>query len=342
MSVQTIESQSALGEYLQSHIEGFDKEFSLTKFAGGQSNPTFKLTSGEQTFVLRKQPSGKLLKSAHAVDREFRVLEALFHSAVPVAKPYLLCTDRQVIGEMFYIMEFCEGNIFWDASLSEITSPELRSEMYDSMNKTLAAIHSVNVFDAGLADFGKPGNYFQRQLTRWIAQYQASELDTIEEMHRLYRWLEHHLPEDDGKVALVHGDYRLDNLIFKPNSADVQAVLDWELSTLGHPLADLAYQCMQLRLPKGFGNIDGLANLDREALGIPSEQQYVASYCQRMNITHIDNWPFYLAFSFFRLAAIVQGVAKRATLGNASNKKAGEVGSYVRPLAQMALAIISE
>lgn len=335
-------NEHVLSEYLASQLSDFSGPITLEKFDGGQSNPTFKVTTSEKSYVLRKQPPGKLLKSAHAVDREFRVISALYGTDVPVAKPYHLCTDTSVLGEMFYLMEFVEGDIYWDASLKQVTSNEQRAGIYDAMNKTLAAIHSVNVNDIGLGDYGKPGNYFERQLSRWIEQYRATELERIEEMDMLYDWLAQHLPADDGRVALVHGDYRLDNMMFAPNSSNILAVLDWELSTLGHPFADLAYQCMQLRLPGGMGSVDGLANVNRASLGIPSEQEYVARYCRRMNISNIEHWPFYLAFSFFRLAAIVQGVAKRATLGNASNKNAMKLGAYVKPLAQMALGVTRE
>lgn len=339
-------NKERLSAYLASQISDptidLTGDMTVEKFDGGQSNPTFKITVANKSYVLRKQPPGKLLKSAHAVDREFRVISALYNTDVPVAKPYHLCTDTSVIGEMFYLMEFVEGNVYWDASLSTLPSNEQRTAIYDAMNKTLAAIHRINIDEVGLGDYGKPGNYFERQIARWIAQYRASELERIEEMDKLYDWLVQHLPADDGRVALVHGDYRLDNMMFAPNSSQILAVLDWELSTLGHPFADLAYQCMQLRLPRGMGGVDGLANIDRASLGIPSEQEYVTRYCQRMNINNIDHWPFYLAFSFFRLAAIIQGVAKRAAQGNASNKNAIKLGSLVKPLAQMALDVTRE
>ncbi|NMP31616.1 phosphotransferase family protein [Thalassotalea sp. M1531] len=337
-----IEKSDILREYLVNYIPDFSSSISLEKFDGGQSNPTYKVTCGEKSFVLRKQPPGKLLKSAHAVDREFKVLEALYHSNVPVAKPYHLCTDTNIIGEMFYLMEYCDGDIYWDAALKTISSNDQRTAMYDNMNQALANIHRVDVNKVGLSDYGKPGNYFQRQLNRWIEQYKASELKPIPEMDTLYQWLEKNQPNDDGQIALVHGDYRLDNLIFKKGTSEIQAVLDWELSTLGHPYSDLAYQCMQLRLPEGMGKIDGLGNKNRHQFGIPTEREYVSQYCQRMNIERIDNWSFYLAFSFFRLAAICQGVAKRATQGNASNKNAAQVGSFVKPLAQMAHHAINE
>lgn len=332
-----------LASYLEANVEGFKGPLTATKFAGGQSNPTFKIDAASGTYVLRRQPPGKLLKSAHAVDREFRVLDALKDTDVPVAKVYHLCEDRDVIGSMFYIMEFCDGNIYWSAALPEIDSNEQRAKMYDEMNRVLAALHSVDVDAVGLSDYGKPGNYFERQLTRWTSQYKASELEPIEEMDQLIAWLEKHLPEDDGKVSLSHGDYRLDNVMFDKNNDKIIAVLDWELSTLGHPYADLAYQCMQLRLPASDAKntMSGLMGVDPSTLGIPTEEEYVAAYCKRMGIEKIDNWSFYLCFSFFRLGAIAQGVAKRAADGNASNKAAGKVGAMVKPLAQLALHIIT-
>lgn len=333
-----------LAAYLEQHIDGFKGPLSAEKFAGGQSNPTFKITAASGVYVLRRQPPGKLLKSAHAVDREFRILDALADTDVPVAKVYHLCEDRDVIGSMFYLMEFCDGLIHWDAALKNASSNEQRASMYDEMNRVLAAIHSVDVEKAGLSDYGKPGNYFQRQFDRWAAQYKASELQPIAAMDELIAWLGDNLPQDDGKVSIVHGDFRLDNLMFDQNNDKVIAVLDWELSTLGHPYADLAYQCMGLRLPVSdkANTLSGLMGLDAEALGIPSEEEYVKKYCQRVGIDKIENWNFYLSFSFFRLAAIAQGVAKRAASGNASNKSAGSVGAMVPPLASAGLAIATQ
>ena len=329
-----------LTQYLESHVTGFKGPMTLSKFSGGQSNPTFKVTAQSGTYVLRSQPAGKLLKSAHAVDREYEVRDALKETDVAVAKVYHLCRDTSIIGSMFYLMEFCDGIVYWSASLAEITSNTVRSQMYDAMNKSLVALHSVDINAVGLQDYGKAGNYFERQFGRWTSQYRSTELQEIKAMDQLMLWLENHLPEDDGKVCLVHGDFRLDNMMFAKDKPEVIAVLDWELSTLGHPYSDLAYQCMQLRMPQGMGTIDGLKGVDRESLGIPTEEQYVADYCKRMGIDKIENWSFYLAFSFFRLAAIVQGVAKRASEGNASNEHANKVGAFVEPLAQMALSII--
>ena len=342
-AVDTLD-EALLASYLEANIEEFKGPLTASKFAGGQSNPTFKIEAASGTYVLRRQPPGKLLKSAHAVDREYRVLAALADTDVPVAKVYHLCEDPEVIGSMFYIMEFCEGNVHWEAALDDISSGQQRAKMYDEMSRVLAAIHSVDLEAVGLADYGRPGNYFQRQYDRWSAQYKASELTPIPEMDQVIQWLGQHIPEDDGRVSLVHGDFRLDNMMFSADNNHVIAVLDWELSTLGHPFADLAYQCMGMRLPSGNGPgaSSGLLGVDVEALGIPREQEYIASYCQRMGIDKLDNWNFYLAFSFFRLAAIAQGVAKRAADGNASSKAAGGISTMVKPLAVNALAIINE
>jgi len=330
---------TTLNDYLSSACPEVGAVKVAEKFAGGQSNPTFKLITDNGTFVLRRQPPGKLLKSAHAVDREYRVISALQDSSVPVPTVFHLCEDTSVIGSMFYIMDYVEGQIYWNSALPEIASPKTRGMMYDEMNNVLAALHSVDIEKAGLSDYGKPGSYFERQLSRWTKQYRASELEHIEEIETLITYLEANLPEDDGQVSLVHGDFRLDNMMFDmsdSNEPRVIAVLDWELSTLGHPYADLAYQCMQLRLPSDIAHAAGLGGLDREELGIPSEEAYIDAYCQRRGISSIDNWTFYLAFSFFRLAAILQGVVKRAHDGNASSEKAMQLGAMVRPLAQIA------
>jgi len=329
-----------LTNYLEQQLQGFKGPISLEKFSGGQSNPTFKVIAASGEYVLRSQPLGKLLKSAHEVDREYRVIKALQDSDVPVPKVYHLCQDPTIIGSMFFVMEYIPGRIFWRAALAEVDNNDDRRAMYDQMNKTLAALHSIDIDACGLGDYGKPGNYFERQLSRWTSQYRASELRTITPMDTLISWLEQNQPLDDGRVSLVHGDFRLDNMMFHPTKPEVVAVLDWELSTLGHPFADLAYQCMGLRMPQGLGSIDGLKGVDRASLGIPSEQEYVATYCQRMGIEKVDNWTFCLAFSFFRLAAIVQGVVKRAADGNASNKEASKLAEFVAPLALIALEII--
>lgn len=324
---------------LEQNIEGFQGPAQLEKFAGGQSNPSYKLTAVSGSYVVRRQPFGKLLKSAHAVDREFRVLKALRHSKVPVPRVFHLCTSPDVMGSMFYVMEFCDGRIFWDAALADAADNDERRAIYEEMNRVLAELHQVDIQAAGLSGYGKPGNYYARQLSRWTAQYRASELEPIPPMDELISWLEAAQPGDDGRVALVHGDYRLDNMVFHNDRPEIIAVLDWELSTLGHPLADLAYQCMQLRMPADSPT-PGLDGVNRAELSIPEESEYVARYCERMNLGPIENWPFYLAISYFRLAAIVQGVAKRAVDGNASSEQAARLGKWVEPLARMALASI--
>lgn len=334
--------QSGLLHYLENNVSGFEGPATLEKFAGGQSNPTFKLSAASGNYVLRRQPPGQLLKSAHAVDREYRVQKALQGSRVPVARVHCLCEEPGDLGSMFYIMDFCDGRIFWKAALPELESAAERSAIYDEMNRVLSELHQVDLEKRDLLTYGKPGNYFARQLTRWSSQYRASELQHIQAMEDLMSWLQANQPEDDGRVALVHGDYRLDNFVFHRHKPEIIAVLDWELSTLGHPFADLAYQCMQLRMPYQQQGLSGLEGLDRADLGIPSEEEYVARYCQRMNIDGMDNWAFYLAFSFFRLAAIVQGVAKRAVDGNASSEQAESMGQWVEPLARKAVDVIAE
>ena len=337
MSVDQLDT-ATLGPYLDAHIEGFDGLQSTEKFAGGQSNPTFLLRADSGQYVLRRKPPGELLKSAHAVDREFRVITALGDSDVPVAHGYHLCEDDDVIGSMFYVMSFVDGRIFWDPTLPDLSNED-RTSVYDAMNRILAALHGVDFNAVGLGDYGKPGNYFERQVGRWTKQYLAAETETIAPMDELMRWLPENMPADDGQVALVHGDYRLDNMIFHLTEPRILAIVDWELSTLGHPYADLAYQCMQWRLPN-VGISRGLADIDRDALGIPSESEYVASYCRRTGRDGISNWTFCLAFSFFRLASIVQGVLKRSLDGNASNTSAGQLGKMTRPLAQYAIDLI--
>ena len=334
-AVDTLD-ENVLGPYLEANVAGFSNLKSIRKFSDGQSNPTFKISAESGDYVLRRQPPGKLLKSAHAVDREYRVIAALAGTDVPVPKVFHLCEDRGVIGSLFYVMEFCDGRIFWEAPLPEVGKAE-RSAIYDEMNRVMAELHQVNVDEIGLGDFGKPGNYFERQFERWSGQYRASEMQRIDAMEKLMHWLSENLPAEDGRVSLVHGDYRLDNMIFDSTEPKIIALLDWELSTLGHPFADVGYQCMQLRMPGRSEGMSGLRGIDLKALGIPSEQEYVARYCERTGIEGTDNFGFYVAFSFFRLAAIVQGVAKRAQDGNASNKNAAAMGALVQPMAELAL-----
>ncbi|MER9164763.1 phosphotransferase family protein [Mesorhizobium sp. M0715] len=334
--------QAALAPYLEANIPGFSGLAAVEKFKSGQSNPTYLLTAASGRYVLRAKPPGQLLKSAHQVDREFRVMSALAGTAVPVPAMLHLSAEDSPIGRMFYVMDFLDGRIFWDPALPEARDNEERAAIYDAMNATLAALHEVDVETVGLGDFGRPGSYFERQLARWTSQYRASETGTVADMDRLIAWLETHMPADDGRVSLVHGDYRLDNLIFAPDRPKVLAVLDWELSTSGHPFADIAYQCMQWRLPHSSG-FRGLGGVDRSAIGLPSEEDYVASYCRRRGLTSIGNWTFFLAFSFFRLAAICQGVFKRALDGNASNpEKARTYGEAVKLLSHLAAKLIDK
>ncbi|MCV3238309.1 phosphotransferase family protein [Mesorhizobium sp. ZC-5] len=330
-----------LAPYLEAHIPGFSNLESVEKFKAGQSNPTYLLTASSGRYVLRAKPPGELLKSAHQVDREFRVMQALASTAVPVPKVLHLSGEDSPIGRMFYVMDFIDGRIFWDPALADIADNAERAAIYDSMNATLAALHDVDIEAVGLGGYGKPGNYFERQLGRWSSQYRASETGAVADMDRLIGWLEENQPADDGLVSLVHGDYRLDNMVFAPDRPSVIAVLDWELSTLGHPFADIAYQCMQWRLPHFSSSFRGLGGVDRAAIGLPSEEDYVATYCKRRKIAGIGNWTFYLAFSFFRLAAICQGVYKRALDGNASNpEKAKLYGDAVKLLAGLAVRLI--
>jgi aminoglycoside phosphotransferase (APT) family kinase protein len=330
----------ALGPYLEAEIAGFHDLQAIEKFKAGQSNPTYLLTAASGRYVLRAKPPGQLLKSAHQVDREYRVMRALAGTRVPVPKMLHLSSEDSPIGRMFYVMAYVEGRIFWDPALPEIPDNAGRAAIYDAMNEILADLHDVDIQAAGLGDFGRPGSYFERQLARWASQYRASETTVIADMDRLIEWLEKHLPADDGVTALVHGDYRLDNMMFSPESPEVVAVLDWELSTLGHPYADIAYQCMQWRLPHSSG-FRGLGGIDRTSLGIPSEADYVAAYCRRRGISGIANWTFFLAFSFFRLAAICQGVYKRALDGNASNpERAKMYGEAVGLLSGLAVRLI--
>jgi aminoglycoside phosphotransferase (APT) family kinase protein len=327
-----------LARYLEANVIGFKGPLKAEKFAGGQSNPTFKISAGSGEYVLRRKPPGELLKSAHAVDREYRVLSALADTDVPVAQVYHLCEDDAIIGSMFYLMEYMQGRVLWDPALPNMSTVQ-RGEIFDQMNQVLVSLHSLDIEAAGLQDYGRPGNYFARQIGRWTKQYQASEIDSIADMDRLIEWLPENTPEDDGKLVLAHGDFRLDNMMFHATESQPIALLDWELSTLGHPYADLAYQCMQLRLDND-SVLAGLGGVDRRALGIPSEQDYVALYCQRMGIESIPNWNFYMIFSMFRFAAILEGVGQRALGGNASSDKAAQMRELVKPLAKMAVEMI--
>ncbi len=313
---------------MTAQVPGFRGPIQAEKFATGQSNPTFKLSAPSGAYVLRRKPLGQLLKSAHAVDREFRVQRALAGTDVPVTWMHALCEDDSVIGSMFYVMDYVAGRTFVDPRMPDL-GPNDRAAIFDDMNRVLAAIHSVDLAATGLADYGPKGNYYQRQIDRWSKQYRASETEAIPDMDALINWLQANLPEDDGRVTLVHGDYRIDNLLFAPDSPKCVAVLDWELSTLGHPYADLAAVIMQWSLPPGDAG-RGLAGVDRKSLGLPEDQAFVDAYCARMGLSGIDRFGFYLAFCFFRMASILQGVKRRALDGNASNpEKALELGAFV-------------
>jgi aminoglycoside phosphotransferase (APT) family kinase protein len=329
----------ALARYLEAHLPGFEGPITAEKTPTGQSNPTFLLASPSGRYVLRKKPPGQLLKSAHQVDREHRVMKALENTDVPVPRMLLLCQDDQVIGTDFFVMAFVDGTVFWDPALPELENGQ-RTKVYDEQNRALAALHSVDPVKVGLADFGRAGSYFARQRDRWTKQYRASETEHLPDMETLIAWLEANEPPDDGHSSLVHGDYRLDNMIFAKDGSRLLAVIDWELSTIGHPFSDLAYQCMQWRFPN-HETMRGLGNVDRKALGIPTEEEYVARYCERMGLSGIPNWKFCLAFSFFRLAAIVQGVKKRGLDGTASNpEKALKSGERVPLMARMGVEAI--
>jgi aminoglycoside phosphotransferase (APT) family kinase protein len=330
--------ESALASYLEAQLPDFRGPLVARKFSGGQSNPTYRIDAASGSYVLRRKPPGALLASAHAVDREFRVLTALHGTTLPLARPLHLCRDISIIGSMFYLMQFVEGRIFWDPALPEIDVAS-RSDYYSSIMQTLATLHGIDPVSAGLADYGKPGNYFTRQISRWSEQYRASVTRPIAAMDELMLRLPAACPADDGRVSLVHGDFRIDNLIFDPLQPRVIAVVDWELSTLGHPLADLGYFCMALRLPRN-ASLPGLGNLDRSAAGIPDEAALLACYAELSGERSVPDWQFVLAFSFFRLAAIAQGVAKRAEQGNASSERAAQAGQMTGVLAEMGLAAL--
>jgi aminoglycoside phosphotransferase (APT) family kinase protein len=323
-----------LESYLLAHVDGFSGKLEVEQFKGGQSNPTYRLSAGGKRYAMRAKPgpAAKLLRSAHAVEREFRVISALCKTDIPVPRTYALCEDEGVIGRAFYIMDCVEGRVLWDQTLPGMAKLE-RWAIYDEMNRVFAALHKVDCQAVGLADYGKPGNYFARQIGRWSKQYQASETEKIEAMDNLIAWLPDNIPAGD-ETAIVHGDYRLDNLVFHPTEPRILAILDWELSTLGHPLADISYHCMSWRIPPGMSR--GIGGLDLAALGIPTEEEYVAAYCRRTGRERIDNWDFYLAYNMFRIAAILQGIKKRAADGTAASAHADDASQRVLPLATMA------
>jgi len=335
---------AALGVWLAQHVPDFAGPLTVEMFKGGQSNPTYKLRTPTRSYVMRAKPGpvAKLLPSAHAIEREYKVMQALAATDVPVPCMFALCEDEAVIGRAFYIMECMEGRVLWDQSLPGM-QPAQRAAYYDEMNRVIAALHSVDFAARGLADYGKPGNYFERQIGRWSKQYAASITAPIVEMDKLIDWLPAHIPasaRDDLRVSIVHGDYRIDNLMFHPQEPRVVAVLDWELSTLGHPLADFAYHCMSWHIPASMSR--GIAGLDLATLGIPQEADYIQRYCQRTGIDDVQalqaDWNFYLAYNLFRIAAILQGIAKRVEAGTAASAQAKAAGATARPMAELAWA----
>jgi aminoglycoside phosphotransferase (APT) family kinase protein len=337
-------SVAALEAHLQRELPGFAGPLSVEQFKGGQSNPTYKLLTPARAYVMRTKPgpAAKLLPSAHAIEREFRVMKGLHGSGVPVAQMHVLCEDEAIIGRAFYVMEFMDGRVLWDQALPGFDNAG-RAAIYDEMNRVIAALHSVDVAAAGLSDYGKPGNYFERQIGRWSKQYLASVTEEITEMDRLIAWLPAHIPasaRSSAAPAVVHGDYRMDNLVFHKTEPRVIAVLDWELSTLGHPLADFSYHCMAWHIPPGV--FRGIGGLDIRALGIPDEIDYVRRYCERTGSRHgsaaalMADWNFYLAYNLFRLASITQGIARRVVDGTAASAQARATGAATRTLAQMA------
>ena len=340
---------AALEAWLHKNLPGFQGPLTVEMFKGGQSNPTYKLNTPARSYVMRSKPGpvAKLLPSAHAIEREFAVMSGLAGTDVPVPRMHCLCEDESVIGRAFYVMEFMSGRVLWDQSLPGMTAAQ-RGEIYDEMNRVIAALHTVKFAERGLAGYGKPGNYFERQIGRWSKQYKASTdgagpmSQPIEQMEKLVEWLPAHIPpaaRDESKVSIVHGDYRLDNTMFHASEPRIIAVLDWELSTLGHPLADFSYHCMSWHIPYGPG-ARGIAGLDFKALGIPSEDEYMRRYCDRTGLATVadlrNDWNFYMAYNLFRIAAILQGIAKRVEAGTASSAQAAASAAGARPMAELA------
>lgn len=339
---------AALEAWLVGRLSGFSGPLKVEAFKGGQSNPTYKLVTPSKSYVMRAKPgpAAKLLPSAHAIEREYAVMRGLHGTEVPVPQMHCLCEDESVIGRAFYIMEYMAGRVLWEQSLPDLKR-EQRGAIYDEMNRVIAALHRVKFAERGLADYGKPGNYVERQISRWSKQYRASAdgagalSQPIDEMERLIEWLPAHLPDsarDDSLVSIVHGDYRLDNLMFHASEPRVIAVLDWELSTLGHPLADFAYHCMAWHIPPGA--FRGIGGLDLDSLGIPSEDDYIRRYCERTGLATPAalkaDWNFYMAYNMFRIAAILQGIAKRVESGTAASAQAQKSAAGARPMAAMA------
>ncbi len=321
-----------LQRFMEGNVEGFSGPLEVEQFRGGQSCPTYRLSAGGRHYVLRRKPPGKLLPSAHAVEREYRVITALRDTAVPVPRTFVQSGDEAVVGTAFYVMEWVDGRVFWDPTLPDLAGSE-RYRIYDAMGEVMAALHKVDYDAVGLGDFGRPGSYIQRQISRWSKQYRASETETIPEMDRLIEWLPATLAAAD-ETCLVHGDFRLDNMIFHPSEPRVLAVLDWELATLGHPLADFTYLLLGWRL--GGDLFRGVGGQDLEALGIPSEAEFIQAYCRRMGRAGIDDIDWYQAYNMFRLAAILQGIMGRALDGTAASEHAWEEGKRARPMAEAA------
>jgi aminoglycoside phosphotransferase (APT) family kinase protein len=339
---------AALDAWLAKNLAGFKGPLTVSMFKGGQSNPTYKLDTPSRSYVMRAKPGpvAKLLPSAHAIEREFAVMSGLAGTDVPVPTMHCLCEDESVIGRAFYVMEFMQGRVLWDQQLPDMTKQQ-RGDIYDEMNRVIAALHTVKFAERGLANYGKPGNYFDRQIGRWSKQYKMSAdgagpmSQPIPEMDKLVDWLPAHIPaaaRDEAKVSIVHGDYRLDNLMFHATEPRIIAVLDWELSTLGHPLADFSYHCMAWHIP--HGSFRGIGGLDHASLGIPTEDDYIRRYCERTGLTTPDalkaDWNFYMAYNLFRIAAILQGIAKRVEAGTAASAQAADSGASARPMAQLA------
>lgn len=322
--------EASLAKWMEDNVEGFQGPITLSKFKGGQSNPTYKIETPGTDYVLRKKPFGKLLPSAHAVDREFRVIAGLHPAGYPVAKPYGLCDDDDVIGTMFYIMGMADGRTLWDGTLPD-SDPAERTAIYHEMIDNLALLHSYDPAELGLDNHGKPGNYCERQISRWSQQYKLSELKVIPEMDQLIEWLNKTIPEQKG-FGIVHGDYRLDNMIFSNDEPKVIAVLDWELSTLGDPIADFAYWLMAYEMePEGRS---GLKGVDVASLGIPTREEAITRYCEKSGIDELPPMDWYLAYNLFRIAAILQGIQKRVVDGTANSAAAAEMSDRVTPLAQ--------
>ena len=324
---------SKLQPWIDEFVPGSGKINSIEQFKGGQSNPTYKIITESKNLVLRRKPPGKLLPSAHAVDREYEVITALYKTDVPVPKTYGLCEDDDIAGTTFFVMDFLDGDLFWDPMIPSVTNKD-RTEIYQNKNKTLAKLHNVDYKKLGLQDYGKPGNYVARQVSRWSKQYRASETDDIEAMNNLIEWLPKNIPDDD-ETSIVHGDYRLDNMILKDNK--VIGILDWELSTLGHPIADFSYHCLSWRTQEAFWDHAKL-----KELGVPSEKEYMEMYCENTGKDLTKNWEFYMAFNMFKIAGILQGILGRVRDGTAASKHAEDRGMMVYPLSEAAWSTIEK